>query len=79
MNPKELDEAVLKVLLYETEGFLCDIERATLLCQYDSEKYAAVYQAVFFDDGSFPDEETRLNGCKIFISFKPNGKLIAQF
>jgi hypothetical protein len=79
LNPKNLTESDIETLIYNGEGWVCSpIERAILLLKYNKELYAAVYHVEFEDDGSFPDEETRIEGTKVFISYLPNGTMIAK-
>ena len=75
MNPFKLDEYQLQILIDQSEGVLVGIEEAKLF-KRKTEKYAAVYSVIWRDDGSYPDQES-LNGV-VFISYKPNGDLIAE-
>jgi hypothetical protein len=75
MNPFKLDEYQLQLLIDESEGILIGIEEAKLF-KRKTENYAAVYSVVWRDDGSYPDAES-LKG-QVFITYKPNGDLIAK-
>jgi len=76
MNPKNLSKAEIETLIFLGEGWVCDrIKSADLVDTYDKEKYAAAYEVEFYAPESF---DGVLNAAKVFISYLPNGKLIAK-
>ena len=74
VNPFKLDAYELQILLEESQGTLIGIEKAELF-KRKTERYAAVYSVLWEDDGSYPDDKS-IRGV-VFISYKPNGDLIA--
>jgi hypothetical protein len=75
MNPFKLDAYALQIMLEESQGTLIGIEEAQLF-KRKTERYAAVYSVIWEDDGTYPDDKISRDGV-VFISYKPNGDLIA--
>lgn len=75
LNPLELEPSDFNTLFANNGLYDMHVEECTLRDDFLKDKYAALYDVVFEDDGSYPDDKSRQG--LVFIEFTPNGTLFA--